>query len=107
MVYLLCLDAKCKLLTCRKIAEGNVNSTSLSIRKIVETALLANASSVLLAHNHPGGMAIPSYEDIATTRNVVSALRAVDVRFVDHLIFCEDDYVSLVQSGYLAEESEE
>ena len=107
MVYLLCLDAKCKLLTCGKIAEGDVNSTSLSIRKIVETALLANASSVLLAHNHPGGMAIPSYEDIATTRNVVSALRAVEVRFVDHLIFCEDDYVSLVQSGYLAEESEE
>ena len=52
-------------------------------------------------------MAIPSYEDIATTRNVVSALRAVEIRFVDHLIFCEDDYVSLVQSGYLAEESEE
>lgn len=107
MVYLLCLDAKCKLLTCRKIAEGNVNSTALSIRKIVETALLANASSVLLAHNHPGGMAIPSYEDITTTHNVAAALQAVEVRLIDHLIFCEDDYVSLMQSGYLTAESED
>ena len=100
-VYLLCLDAKCKLLCCRKIAQGDVNSTDLSIRKIVETALSANASSVLLAHNHPGGMAIPSYEDIHTTQNVAAALQAVDVNFVDHLVICDDDYVSLMQSGYL------
>lgn len=100
-VYLLCLDAKCKLLCCRKIAQGDVNSTDLSIRKIVETALSANAASVLLAHNHPGGMAIPSYEDIHTTQNVAAALQAVDVNFVDHLVICDDDYVSLMQSGYL------
>ncbi len=106
-VYLLCLDAKCKLLCCKKIAQGDVNSTDLSIRKIVETALNANASSVLLAHNHPGGMAIPSYEDIHTTQNVAAALRAVDVNFVDHLVICDDDYVSLMQSGYLKAGTEE
>ena len=78
-----------------------MNSTDLSIRKIVETALSANAASVLLAHNHPGGMAIPSYEDIHTTQNVAAALQAVDVNFVDHLVICDDDYVSLMQSGYL------
>lgn len=105
-VYLLCLDAKCKLLCCRKIAQGDVNSTDLSIRKIVETALSANASSVLLAHNHPGGMAIPSYEDIHTTQNVAAALQAVDVNFVDHLVICDDDYVSLMQSGYLKDGAE-
>ena len=106
-VYLLCLDAKCKLLCCKKIAQGDVNSTDLSIRKIVETALNANASSVLLAHNHPGGMAIPSYEDVHTTQNVAAALRAVDVNFVDHLVICDDDYVSLMQSGYLKAGTEE
>ena len=84
-VYLLCLDAKCKLLCCKKMSQGNVNSTEISIRKIVETALSANASSVLLAHNHPGGIAIPSYADIRTTLNVASALQAVDVHFIDHL----------------------
>lgn len=100
MVYLLCLDAKCKVLSCRKIAEGNVNATGLSVRKIVETALSANASSVVLAHNHPGGLAIPSAEDIQTTHRVAAALQAVDVRFVDHIVVADDDYVSMVQSGH-------
>lgn len=106
-VYLLCLDAKCKLLCCKKMSQGNVNSTEISIRKIVETALSANASSVLLAHNHPGGIAIPSYADIRTTLNVASALQAVDVYFIDHLVICDDDYVSLMQSGYLRSDVEE
>lgn len=106
-VYLLCLDAKCKLLCCKKMSQGNVNSTEISIRKIVETALSANASSVLLAHNHPGGIAIPSYADIRTTLNVASALQAVDVHFIDHLVICDDDYVSLMQSGYLRSGVEE
>lgn len=106
-VYLLCLDAKCKLLCCKKMSQGNVNSTEISIRKIVETALSANASSVLLAHNHPGGIAIPSYADIRTTLNVASALQAMDVHFIDHLVICDDDYVSLMQSGYLRSDVEE
>ena len=99
-VYLLCLDAKCKMLCCKKISEGDVNSTSLSVRKVVETALNTNASSVVLAHNHPGGLAIPSNEDIQTTKHIAAALQAVDVNFVDHILVTDDDYVSLVQSGY-------
>lgn len=99
-VYLLCLDAKCKMLCCKKISEGDVNSTSLSVRKIVETALNTNASSVVLAHNHPGGMAVPSREDIQTTMRVAAALQAVDVNFLDHILVTDDDYVSLAQSGY-------
>lgn len=99
-VYLLCLDAKCKMLCCKKISEGDVNSTSLSLRKVVETALNTNASSVVLAHNHPGGMAIPSNEDIQTTRRIAAALQAVDVHFIDHILVTDDDYVSLLQSGY-------
>lgn len=103
LVYLLCLDAKCKVLACRKISEGNVNSAGISVRKIVETALGANASSVVLAHNHPGGLAIPSPEDIQTTRQIAAALRAVDVMFLDHIIVADNDYVSMLQSGYTFE----
>lgn len=102
-VYLLCLDAKCRLLCCKKISQGDVNSANLSIRKIMEIALAANASSVLLAHNHPGGMAIPSYADIKATMNIASILSSVDVNLIDHLVICDDDYVSLMQSGYLLE----
>lgn len=104
MVYLLCLDAKCRVLCCKKMAEGNINSTGISIRKVVELALNSNATSVVLAHNHPGGLAIPSNEDIVTTGQIAAALRAVDVKLVDHIVVADDDYVSLIQSGYLAEE---
>ena len=99
-VYLLCLDAKCKLLCCREISEGSVNAASISVRKIVETALSANATSVIIAHNHPSGMAMPSGEDIETTHRIASALKAVDVILADHIVVCDDDFVSMRQSRY-------
>lgn len=99
-VFLLCLDAKCKVLCCTKIGEGSVNSTGISIRRIVEQALTSNASAVVLAHNHPGGVALPSNEDILTTKRVAAALKAVEVHLVDHIVVADDDYVSMVQSGY-------
>ena len=100
MVYLLCLDAKCKVLGCREVGEGSVNSANVPLRRVVEIALGLNASSVVLAHNHPSGLALPSGEDIATTQRVAAALSAVDVHLVDHIIVADDDFVSLVQTGY-------
>lgn len=98
-VFLLCLDAKCKVLSCLMVAEGNVNSTGISVRKIVEKALNANASSVVLAHNHPGGLAVPSVDDVQTTKRLAAALAAVDICLADHIVVADDDYVSMVQSG--------
>ena len=84
-----------------------MNSASISIRKIVEIALGMNATTVILAHNHPGGLALPSGDDVLTTRKVASALRAVEIVLADHIIVADDDYVSLVQSGlYHAGETE-
>lgn len=99
MVYMLCLDAKCKLLCCKEVGQGSVNSASVPIRRIVEIALGANATTVVLAHNHPSGIALPSPEDIFTTRRLDHALRSVDIGLADHIIYAEDDYVSMVQSG--------
>ena len=98
-VYLLCLDAKCKVISCRELEEGNVNSANISIRKIVDVALTENATSVVLAHNHPSGIALPSAEDIATTQKVAQALRLVDVVLIDHIVVADGDYVSMVHSG--------
>jgi len=99
VVYLLCLDAKCKVLACREVGEGSVNSASVPIRRIVEMALAANATTVVLAHNHPSGFAFPSKEDVATTRRVAAALSVVDIALADHIIVADDDYVSLAQNG--------
>lgn len=98
-VFLLCLDAKCKVLCCREVGEGSVNSAGISVRKIVETALNVGAATVVLAHNHPSGVAIPSPEDIQTTKRIAMALQAVEVNLADHIIVADEDYVSLAMSG--------
>jgi len=99
-VFMLCLDAKCKVLCCKKVGEGSVNSANIPIRRLVELALGAKASTVVLAHNHPSGLAIPSADDIQTTHRVAAALGAVEITLADHIVVSRDDYVSLVQSQY-------
>ena len=99
MVFLLCLDAKCKVLACKEVGEGSVNSAAVPIRRIVEMALASNATSVVLAHNHPSGIAYPSEEDRFTTHRLAMALRAVEIELADHLVFADGEYVSMVQSG--------
>lgn len=94
-VRMMCLDAKCKLLDCREVSSGSVNSAAMPIRCIVETALAVNATSVVIAHNHTSGVALPSKEDIHSTQRLKEALASVDIFLVDHLIVADSDYVSL------------
>ena len=97
-VFLLCLDAKCKVLGCKEVGQGATNSTAVSVRRIVETAIGVNASAVVLAHNHPSGLAVPSPEDIQVTRQIAQALKAVEIVLADHIIVADDDYVSIAAS---------
>ncbi len=99
-VFLLMLDAKLKVLDCKEVGEGSINYASIPVRRVVEMALEAGASSVVLGHNHPSGIALPSGEDIQTTRRLAAALSTVEINLVDHIIVADGDYVSLVQSGY-------
>lgn len=99
-VYLLCLDAKCKVLDCRRLFTGSVNTVGVSVRRIVEEALRRNATSVILAHNHTSGIALPSREDEETTNMVQAALEAVGIRLADHMVMVEDDFVSMADSGF-------
>ena len=99
-VMLLCLDAKRAPLACRVISEGSVNTAEVSVRKVVEAALSVNATTVVLAHNHPSGIAVPSMEDIVTTRRMAVALDAVGILLEDHIVVAGRDYVSLRDSNY-------
>ncbi|MBQ7769105.1 MAG: DNA repair protein RadC [Oscillospiraceae bacterium] len=99
-VFLLCLDAKCEVICCKKVGEGNVNSANIPIRRVVEMALSANATSVVLAHNHPSGLALPSADDIQTTLRVAAALEAVEIALADHIVVSGKDFVSMAQSQY-------
>ena len=101
VMYQLCLDAKGRMLNCRKVSEGDVASVGLNLRRIVENALRCNAVMVALAHNHPSGVALPSREDRVATIQIRDALEAVHVRLVDQIIVADDDFVSMRQDGTL------
>lgn len=100
--YEICLDRKGRLLACKRLGEGSTSAVNLDIRKVVENALLHRASSVILAHNHPSGIALPSYDDQAATNQARTALEAIGVRLEDHIIVADHDFVSFSQSGYFA-----
>ncbi len=100
MVYLVCMDAKYKVLGCRKLGEGSVNAADITPRRVVEAALACNATCAILSHNHISGLALPSQADLATTRRLWDVLRNVGVELLDHLIFADDDMVSLKDSGF-------
>ena len=76
-------------------------SADLNIRKVVEMALLTSASAVILAHNHPSGVALPSQADVQATVQVRDALKRLDIRLIDHIIVADGDYVSMASSGLL------
>ena len=100
-VYQICLDGKGKLLACRRLGEGSASAVNLDIRKVVQNAIVYAASSVILAHNHPSGVALPSQEDHAATLRVKAALEAIDVRLEDHIVVADHDFISFSQSGFL------
>lgn len=98
-VYMICLDAKRKVLCVEYLGEGSIHSASVPVRRVVERAIAVNASSVILGHNHPGGIALPSEDDVCTTIYVAKALRAVDIELADHVVVSDDEFVSMVQAG--------
>ena len=95
IVLEVCLDGKCRVLAWHKLSEGGANNSAFNLRDTLRHALEDNAVFVLLAHNHPSGVALPSAEDIQTTETVRYALSAMGVHLLDHIIVAEDDYISL------------
>lgn len=101
VVYLLCLDSKGKLLGCSEVGRGDVNSSGVDFRKVVEIALAKNAVSVIISHNHPSGVALPSRSDTLTTQNLKKALALVNITLSDHIIVSDQDWVSMADSAMM------
>jgi len=102
VIYQLCLDRKGKLLACKRLTEGGAASADLNIRQLVSNALLTGASAVVLSHNHPSGIALPSPDDYVTTERARQALATIGVELADHIIVADGDFVSLSDSGYFS-----
>ena len=100
-LYQVCLDKKGKLLLCCRLSSGTAAVTPVGVREVVETALRCDASRVLLGHNHPSGVALPSREDRQATEQIAQALRTMDITLMDHIVVADGDFVSMAASGML------
>ena len=94
------IDNKNKIISCSVVAEGTVDSAKVSRRKIMEEAMKVKATRVILAHNHPCGVAVPSSEDVVLTKEIGRLFAQVGIELVDHIIVANDDYVSMAASGF-------
>lgn len=95
------LDGQHRLIQLVEMFQGTLTQTSVYPREVVKAALACNAGAVILAHNHPSGVAEPSRADEFLTATLKSALRLVDVRVLDHLIVGRGQVVSLAERGLL------
>ena len=95
-VYVVCFDAKHSFISCRLIGEGDISTSTFDIRKLVSIALETNASTVVLAHNHPYGIHLPSQQDVQVTELISNMLDNIKVQLADHLIITDHGYSSML-----------
>jgi len=99
--FVICLDSQNGVNNAVLVHEGTINEAPVYPRIIVETALRHQANSIILAHNHPGGSLQPSREDMEITRRISTALNAISIKVVDHIIVGGDKYMSFAERGLI------
>ncbi len=95
------LDVQNQLLQFEPMFRGTLSQTSVYPREVVKRALALHASAVILAHNHPSGIAEPSRADEFLTQSLKQALALIDVRVIDHLVVGADHAISFAERGLL------
>jgi DNA repair protein RadC len=80
---------------------GSLNASIVHPREVMKSAILSNAASIMVGHNHPSGHSEPSREDIEVTRRLVEAGKIIGIDLLDHLIIGDGEYVSLKEKGYV------
>ncbi|MCP3761431.1 DNA repair protein RadC [Domibacillus sp. A3M-37] len=97
----MCLDTKNQPTAINICHIGSLNASIVHPREVMKTAILANSSSILVAHNHPSGLPEPSREDVEVTKRLAEAGKIIGIEVVDHLIIGDGEYVSLKERGCL------
>ena len=95
------LDTQHRLIQCEEVSRGTLTQAPVYVREVVKLALKHHASAMILAHNHPSGLARPSADDLTLTKELAHALHLVDVTLLDHLVVAGPQAVSLAELGYL------
>ncbi|WP_238769873.1 JAB domain-containing protein [Maribellus maritimus] len=99
--YAMFLNRANKILGTLLISEGGVAGTVVDVKSIYSAALKANASGVIVAHNHPSGTGTPSDADIKITKKIKEAGELLDILLLDHVILLPEGYTSFADDGYL------
>lgn len=97
----LLLDNRHRVLAFEELFRGTIDAASVYPREVVKLALARNAAAVILAHNHPSGVAEPSRADELLTRRLRDALALVDIRLLDHVVVGDGEAVSFAERGLL------
>lgn len=100
-MYMICMNTKNRIIGVFEVSHGNVNSSIVGVREIFQKALLANAVSIILMHNHPSGDPTPSREDINVTRRIVDAGKLLGIDVLDHIIVGDKTYSSLKEKRHM------
>ncbi|WP_339488972.1 RadC family protein [Pseudomonas sp. EL_65y_Pfl2_R95] len=95
------LDAKHRVLAYESLFSGSIDSASVYPRQVVKRALAHNAAALILAHNHPSGVAEPSQADKVLTQRLKAALELIEVRVLDHFIVGEGEPLSMAEHGWI------
>jgi DNA repair protein RadC len=95
------LDNRHRLIAFEELFRGTIDGASVYPREVVKQALARNAAAVILAHNHPSGVAEPSQADELVTRRLREALQLVDIRVLDHLIVADNGCLSFAERGLI------
>lgn len=101
ILFAIFLNAKNEVLATKELGEGTVSQASAFPRKIVEEALKQKATSIILAHNHPGGIAEPSEHDESITTEIQKALALVEISLQDHIIIANNEYYSFKRNNLI------
>lgn len=101
VAYLLSMNSARMVMSCTKLSTGNESRVNLDFKLLVKEALRLSPKYIVLAHNHPTGLAGPSQDDIYTTSVVRDLLKPMDITLLDHMVFTNDTYISMQECGYL------
>jgi DNA repair protein RadC len=95
------LTKRHRVIACEELFRGTIDGASVHPRIVVKNSLRHNAAGVIVAHNHPSGIAEPSQADEIITQRLKAALELVDIRLLDHIVTAGDSAVSFAQRGLL------
>ena len=99
-MLVLLFDGGMHMVDCFTAAEGSINAVALTVRSVAERAFTRGACSVILAHNHPGGVATPSPEDLKLTQSMITALDLLGIPLVEHFVFTERSYFPIIANCF-------